>query len=595
MTASPSPDPTPALPQRLDAGTAVGRYEIDGWLRDGGMASLYRGHHTRTGARVAIKVQLGRGADHVTAARFDREGQVMGRLSGMPNVAQVHDVGELSDGRRYLVMEWIEGDNLEELLDDLRNADRRLELERACRILRDVALALAAVHRAEVVHRDLKPSNIMIDQGQGSREVAKLVDFGISADLGEGSSGDLTATGVVLGTSGYVAPEQALGLPSHPSFDVYAFGVVMFEALTGYGVPPEGLAPERLPSLTSLRASVPPELAGLVTECLQRDPRKRPPGAEALVERLDAAIRGLQRSARNETRPPKARIVAAVEARTTAVGEPQTRSSGSDKREPAGAGTEASDREVETRETPPTVLTGSHAMVSPNLPMGSHATVAPNLPTSSHSTMAEPRVPWTIVAAVVGTIAVLVIGLVAVRCGVLGGLGSNGGPDGSAGATVVLARSGSETAGPVPPMATTDGSSASTTGDPASSGELDTGPPSTGDSEDPPSSDEDATETANGPKDPPTAIMSAACVGARRRAYESAREHRDWNAVLRATTNRRCWNAPEYSDERRALRVPALLELERFAECVKEGAGSTDPRVAKATKLCRLRSTKQPV
>jgi hypothetical protein len=575
MTPSSPPTTAPALPQRLEAGTSVGRYEIDGWLRDGGMASLYRGHHVKTGAKVAIKVQLDRGAaDHVTAARFDREGQVMGRLSGMPNVAQVHDVGELSDGRRYLVMEWIEGDNLEELLDDLRNADRPLDVERACRIMKDVALALAAVHRAEVVHRDLKPSNIMIDHGHPDREVAKLLDFGISVDLGGGgSSGDLTATGVVLGTSGYVAPEQALGLPAHPSFDVYAFGVVLFEALTGYGAPPEGLAPERLPPITTLRASVPPELAELVTECLQRDPSKRPPNAEALVERVDAVIRGLRRSARNEPRSSVARIEAGVEARVEAGGEPGTRAVASDERAPAEEKNgKAHAREPAAGEEPP------------------------KEPTRSHATVQGPGVPWAIVAAVVGAIAVLVIGLVAVRCGLLSRVGANGGSThaeedaGKPGATP--ARPDSGAVGSVPPAATTEDPSGSTTGSPASSGELETGPSSTGDAVNPPSSDD--AETTNGPKDPPRVITSAVCVGARRRAYEAATKRRDWKAVMRETSDRRCWNAPEYRSERRALRVEALLELERFEECVEEGAGSTDPRVAKATKLCRVRSEREP-
>ena len=290
MTISPlNPRANEPLAARMPAGAVLGAYVVDGWLRDGGMASLYRGHHQRTRARVAIKVQVRGGEDdRITAARFDREGIVMGRLSGEPNVVQVHDVDALSDGRRYLVTEWVDGDNLEELLDRLRNADSMLAIGRACRILADVATALEASHRADIVHRDVKPANIMVDQGT-DRERARLLDFGISADLGvAGQIEGLTATGVVLGSSAYVAPEQAVGLPANPCFDIYSLGIVAFELVTGFSIPPGGLGPELLPPISRLRTGVPGELETLVGACLSRDLRRRPTSAAEVAERLRA-------------------------------------------------------------------------------------------------------------------------------------------------------------------------------------------------------------------------------------------------------------------------------------------------------------------
>jgi serine/threonine-protein kinase len=546
MTASSPPSPTPALPQRLEGGTTVGRYVIDGWLRDGGMASLYRGHHAKTGAKVAIKVQLTRGAeDLVSAARFEREGQVMGRLSGMPHVVQVHDVDQLPDGRRYLVMEWLEGDNLEELLDDLRNADRPMDVERACRLMKDVALALAAAHRAEIVHRDLKPSNIMIDHGRGDRETAKLVDFGISADLDAADgSVDLTATGVVLGTSGYVAPEQALGLPAHPSFDVYAFGVVLFEALTGYRPPPEGLVLERLPSITSLRSSVPTDLAELVTACLQRDPSKRPPDAQALVERLDVVIRGLHR-----VQPSVTARVGGTEGREVAEGD-------------------ACSDELGQRD----------------------------------EAVGRSRGPWAIVAAVVGAMAMLAVGAVVSRCGESGGETTHGdsvpavaaeGPastsstaEGAMGTEPASASGPSTGTGSEPRPDASVGSAAlaiSTRGEPD--------PSSTGPLTVEAATDDD--ETTPGPKGPPRDATGEACERTRRRALDAS-DDRKWEAALRETSDRRCWPTAEQRNDRKALRAKALAELGRFEQCIEEGAGSTDPRVARVTKLCRMRIAKDP-
>jgi len=280
----------PRLPLRLPEGTALGRFVVAGWVRDGGMAGLYRGRAPDTGERVAIKVQLPASAsDPSQRARFDREVDVMRRLEAEPHVVRIFDDGTLGDGRRYLVSEWIEGENLEELLDRLRDDDRNLGLVRVVALARELAVGLGAIHRHRVVHRDLKPANIMVTPTGGGGERVKIVDFGVSADLGgDGQDQELTTAGMVIGTDGYMAPEQAAGVAAHPAFDVYAFGAVLFEVVTGARLPPSGWATDVIATLTKLRPRVPPALAELVAACLEQNPARRPESAEVLVDRLES-------------------------------------------------------------------------------------------------------------------------------------------------------------------------------------------------------------------------------------------------------------------------------------------------------------------
>jgi hypothetical protein len=534
MTAVPPSDVLPAG-RLLERGTVLGRYVIDGWVRDGGMASLHRGHHVKTGAKVAIKVQRRGGPDDeaTAAARFEREGQVMGRLSGVPYVVQVHDVDELPDGRRYLVMEWIEGDDLEETLDDLRNADRRMEIERACRLLGDVARALVAVHAAQVVHRDLKPSNVMIDRSRAERETAKLLDFGISADLGAGGgSGELTAAGVVLGTAGYVAPEQALGLPADPGFDVYAFGAVAFEVLTGRRVPPDGLGPEQLPPVSQLRPSVPAALSELVGACLQRDPTRRPTSA-ALADGLGAIGRGLERAADEG------------------------------KVEPAAAGPAAAAGPVAERAVGGRVRLRAGWMAAALLGVAGVAAIAGRHCGSVAGTESEGRAESRDLGGANAAGETAGTGSTSWAAEPLAAESSEGGRETAAGVDEVVRAPAGESAEARP------GQVHAATGGAGDGGAVPR------DSKRPPS--------------PEPGPSSEQCERLRRQAA-AADDARDWSRVLQATADARCWITKDQRNDRKALRVEALAELGRYAQCVKEGAGSTDPRVASRTKVCRVRS-----
>lgn len=282
MTAFPRP-----ADDVLAAGRLVGRHRIVGKLAEGAHAILYMGEHVVTQAEVAIKVLRRAHAESVEMrARFDREARVMGRLSGCPTIVQVHDAGELDDGRRFLVMEFVRGRELATLLS---NAGRRgvpLELERVTAIARDLASALRDAHGKGVVHRDLKPSNIMVVRLPDGREHAKLVDFGVSGDLDAGGGEELTTAGAVIGTAAYMSPEQAVGMPAAVSMDIFALGVVMFEMTTGTLPPPSVLRIGAAPRVATLRADVPAALDALVFQCLLADPRARVGDAIELLGKL---------------------------------------------------------------------------------------------------------------------------------------------------------------------------------------------------------------------------------------------------------------------------------------------------------------------
>lgn len=275
----------PTMPEVLPSGTEVDRHVIDSVLRDGGMATIYLGHHRATSARVAIKIlhtEYVHKPDFV--ARFNREAQVMGRLCGCPQIVSVHDVGALPDGRHYLVMDLVRGHDLRDELDQLAGREERMDVPRALSLMRDVAAGLAAAHRADVVHRDVKPSNIMLESSAG-REVAKLLDFGISADLAEsGRRQDLTAGGTVIGTARYMAPEQAAGISNVPTVDIWGMGVVLLEMLSGTTPPKKGwgLAGANLDTLPP----VPGSLRTLLEQMLAPDSTQRVQSAREVELRL---------------------------------------------------------------------------------------------------------------------------------------------------------------------------------------------------------------------------------------------------------------------------------------------------------------------
>jgi serine/threonine protein kinase len=267
----------------LVPGTRLGSYEIVGSLGAGGMGEVYRARDSKLGREVALKILPPAFAhDPERLARFEREARVLASLNH-PHIAAIHGLEEF-DGRRLLVMELVDGETLAE-----RIARGALPVEDALSIASEIAEALEAAHEKGIVHRDLKPANVKITAGG----TVKVLDFGLAKGFAdEHAAGDransptitlaATGAGVILGTAAYMSPEQAKGQTTDKRTDVFAFGSVLYEMLTGRPLFPgetvtEILARviEREPDWTRLPPDLHPRIAELLQRCLRKDPRQR--------------------------------------------------------------------------------------------------------------------------------------------------------------------------------------------------------------------------------------------------------------------------------------------------------------------------------
>jgi serine/threonine protein kinase len=245
----------------------------------GGMGDVYRATDTVLGRTVAVKVLADRYAgDPDIRRRFSNEGRAAARLSGAPFTVTIFDVGETEE-QPFIVMEFLEGGSLEQRLKAARP-----RTEQVLEWLEQAAAALDAGHAAGVVHRDVKPGNLLLD-GRGELHVA---DFGVASAVGLDS---LTMTGTVLGTSGYLSPEQASGERATPASDRYALAVVAWELLTGRR-PFESDTPtaEAAAHANAPVPSLSPQLDPVFQRALAKDPDARYPTAAAFVDDLRRAL-----------------------------------------------------------------------------------------------------------------------------------------------------------------------------------------------------------------------------------------------------------------------------------------------------------------
>ncbi len=260
---------------------AIGRYVDLQLLGQGGMGAVYRGRDPELDRPVAIKVMLHATPDFVQ--RFRREAQSIARLAHA-NIVQVYDFGVDGDGNPYFVMELIDGTPLDEIV----RARGKMPALEVVRLARQAAAGLAAAHRAQIVHRDVKPSNLIVD-GRGQ---LKLVDFGI-ARLESGAQ--LTNAAALMGTPGYMAPEQASGKKVDARADIYALGMTMFEMLAGGPAftsdDPIALVvmniQNPLPDLRVFAPGTPEELVQLVEMMVAKDPDARIQSCDAVVAALE--------------------------------------------------------------------------------------------------------------------------------------------------------------------------------------------------------------------------------------------------------------------------------------------------------------------
>ncbi|HVS85346.1 MAG TPA: protein kinase [Gaiellaceae bacterium] len=268
------------------------RYELIGLVGSGGMSTVYCARDRLLDRQVALKLLHDHyAADSEYVERFRREARSVARLSH-PNIVTVIDRGEDGD-KQFIVFEYVEGENLKQLIED----SGALELRRALEIAIDCADALAFAHANGLVHRDVKPQNVLIDvEGR-----IKVTDFGIARSL-EVEVG-VTQTGTVMGTSSYLSPEQARGRAVTASSDIYSLGVVLWELLTGE-VPFDGdnfvavalrHINEQPPSLIERRPDAPPRLATAVERALGKEPEDRFPTMAAFAEELRRCLEDLDR------------------------------------------------------------------------------------------------------------------------------------------------------------------------------------------------------------------------------------------------------------------------------------------------------------
>jgi serine/threonine-protein kinase len=268
----------------LNTGDIIdGKYRVVRLLGEGGMGAVYEGENTRIHRRVAIKVLHAAVAEQGEAvARFEREAQAAGRI-GSEHIVEVLDLGTLANGDRYLVMEYLDGEGLGHRIKHRG----RLSAQELCPIAFQLMEGLAAAHGAGIIHRDLKPDNVFLLRSRGGKaDFVKLLDFGISkfSQLSGDSGFSMTRTGAVMGTPYYMAPEQAKGARElDHRVDIYATGVILYEALTGQ-VPFNAdtfnellfkIVLEAPRPLEQLEPAVDRGFAAIVTKAMAREPAHR--------------------------------------------------------------------------------------------------------------------------------------------------------------------------------------------------------------------------------------------------------------------------------------------------------------------------------
>ena len=280
----------------ITPGTKLGRYEIRSKIGEGGMGVVYRARDEKLNRDVAVKVlpaAFSENADRLH--RFEQEAQAAGALNH-PNILVVYDVG-IHEGAPYVVSELLEGETLRELINDSPLSSRKA-IDYACQI----ALGLAAAHEKGIVHRDLKPDNVFITRA----DRVKILDFGV-AKLIQPAGGEVAQTdiatrkvhtdpGTVLGTAGYMSPEQVRGRPVDHRSDIFSFGAVLYEMLSGRRAFHGDSAIETLnailkeepPGIAATNPQTSPALERLVCHCLEKSPERRFQSASDVAFALEA-------------------------------------------------------------------------------------------------------------------------------------------------------------------------------------------------------------------------------------------------------------------------------------------------------------------
>jgi len=276
-------------------GKTIGRYVIDRFVGEGGMARVYEAHHaTLATKRYAVKVLLGdAGATPTMRKRFAKEAESASRLVHA-NVVGVTDYGATEGGLPYIVMDFLDGRSIAQLIED-----GPIAVPRAIRLARAMCEGLAYAHEAGVVHRDLKPANVIVVRTPAGDEVPRIADFGLAQTVDD-KDARLTTTGMAMGTPAYAAPEQMAGKRVDHRADLYGLGMTMFEMLSGGVLPfkggPMDVATEKAhreaPAFRDVcpGIAIPPGLDALLAALLKRRPNDRPASTADVIAALDAIV-----------------------------------------------------------------------------------------------------------------------------------------------------------------------------------------------------------------------------------------------------------------------------------------------------------------
>ena len=270
--------------------TVKGRYRVMQQVGEGGMGSVYLAEHLSIGRKIALKILHEKYVwDEEFVARFRREARLTASLNH-PNVITVYDFDQLENGGLFIAMEYLEGKNLKRVIQD-----GSLDIFTAVQLAVQIAAGLGAAHHIGVIHRDIKPENIMIAKEMNQ---VKLADFGIARLRDPQASTAVTRAGTLMGTAEYMAPEQIEGGEVSEKTDIYAFGIVLYEMLSGQ-VPFKGETRtavlmkhlKEIPDpLRKLRVEVPHSVEHLITQALQKKPEDRPGSMEEITEVLRGAV-----------------------------------------------------------------------------------------------------------------------------------------------------------------------------------------------------------------------------------------------------------------------------------------------------------------
>lgn len=501
----------------------AGRYRIERRLGEGAVGAVYLAEHIHVGRRVALKVLSWQWARHASMVqRFKAEARAASAI-GCDGIVDVLDAGDLEDGRPYIAMEYLEGHELLHAFDEAG----RMPVARTCRIMRDVARAIAAAHDAGIIHRDLKAENVMLVGSVGDERV-KVLDFGIAAVVSE-AVGRKTVPGTIMGTPAYMSPEQATGAKASPSFDIYALGVLIFEALTG-DVPFADVIPlrtlarktvEEPPALEDLRPDAPPQLCRLVNSCLSREPERRPRTARDIADELQDILDEIE------------------EEDTGAVPlSPESTTS-------------HSAAEVAPKPSPARVI----VLVAGAAALAGLVALALLQPSDE----GDAPIPEVVTAEIA----------VAPSSDLLAGVDLSRELD-----------AGTERPSPIEDAVTLEDAPIEVVAPEPSE-------PAPARKTAAKRVPKPASKTIDNPPAETEGQREARCEMERDRAV-AARSESDWNAILRNTQDRGCWRGQ--TRERTKLRTKAYLEKKDFGRCAKAGAGSADSEVETWVKICKSRA-----